>query len=102
MLAHLWITDGLVQTELAQSTNRNRANVTRIVDILEKKGLVERRDDPNDKRVFRIYLTDLGKSLKKETAKCAAQSNEDALKGVSAEEREIAIGVLQKILKNLE
>lgn len=102
VLAHLWIADGLVQTELAKSTNRNRANVTRIVDILEKKEIVERRNDPKDRRIFRIFLTDFGKSLKKETANCAAQSNEDALKDVTPEERKIAFKVLQKIHSNLK
>lgn len=102
VLAHLWISDGVVQTELAQSTNRNRANVTRIVDILEAKGIVERRDDPHDKRVFRIYLTDLGKSLQEETAKCAAKSVEDALKNITDEDRRITLRVLQKIILNLE
>ncbi|WP_353963220.1 MarR family transcriptional regulator [Aequorivita sediminis] len=59
VLAHHWIKEGLVQIELATSTNRNRANVSRIVDILEKKGLVERRNAPNDRCVSKIYLTEL-------------------------------------------
>ncbi len=71
VLTHLWRNDGLPQSELAVCTNRNRANVTRIIDILEREGIVVRKDDPNDRRVFRIYLTDLGKKLKNEAAKCA-------------------------------
>ncbi|MCZ8286166.1 MAG: MarR family transcriptional regulator, partial [Bacteroidia bacterium] len=64
VLSHLWQKDGLQQTELALCTNRNRANVTRILDILERERIVERRDDAIDRRVFRIYLTDKGKSLR--------------------------------------
>jgi len=102
VLSHLWQQDGLQQTELAVCTNRNRANVTRIIDILEREGIVERRDDPNDRRVFRIYLTELGKSLKEDTAKCAAQSIKDSLQGLTNEEIQICTRVLIKIKENIE
>ncbi|MDP1813234.1 MAG: MarR family transcriptional regulator [Leadbetterella sp.] len=101
VLTHLWRNDGLQQSELAICTNRNRANVTRIIDILEREGIVVRQDDPNDRRVFKIYLTDLGKELKKETAQCAQKSIEDSLIDVSDEDRAIAMGVLKKIIKNV-
>ncbi|TAE83705.1 MAG: MarR family transcriptional regulator [Bacteroidetes bacterium] len=101
VLTHLWRKDGLQQSELAVCTNRNRANVTRIIDILEREGIVMRQDDPDDRRVFKIFLTDLGKQLKKETAKCAQQSIEDALADVSEKDRATAMGVFQKIIKNV-
>lgn len=101
VLSHLWQTDGLQQSELALCTNRNRANVTRIIDILEREGIVIRHDDPTDRRVFRIYLTALGKSLRDETARCAAQSVADSLQGLSQEEIEIATRVLKKIKENV-
>lgn len=101
VLSHLWQTDGLQQSELALCTNRNRANVTRIIDILEREGIVTRQDDPTDRRVFRIYLTALGKSLRDETARCAAQSVADSLQGLSEQEIAIAIRVLKKIKENV-
>lgn len=101
VLSHLWQTDGLQQSELALCTNRNRANVTRIIDILEREGIVTRQDDPTDRRVFRIYLTALGKSLRDETARCAAQSVADSLQGLSEQEIAIATRVLKKIKENV-
>jgi len=101
VLSHLWQKDGLQQTELALCTNRNRANVTRILDILEREGIVERKDDANDRRVFRIYLTDKGKSLRAATAKCAEQSIKDALKGLSKDEIDTCTKVLLKIKSNV-
>ena len=101
VLSHLWQKDGLQQTELALCTNRNRANVTRVLDILERENIVERRDDINDRRVFRIYLTDKGKSLKEATAKCAEQSINDSLKGLTEEEINTCIKVLLKIKSNV-
>lgn len=101
VLTHLWRNDGLQQSELATCTDRNRANVTRIIDILERENVVMRKDDPNDRRVFKIYLTDLGKQLKKETAACAEKSIEDSLSGVSEKDRGIALKVLKKIVENV-
>lgn len=101
VLTHLWRKDGLQQSELAIFTNRNRANVTRIIDILEREGIVVRKDDPNDRRVFKIYLTDLGQQLKKETAACAQKSIEDSLFGLTEAERTIAMGVFKKIVENV-
>lgn len=101
VLSHLWQKDGLQQTELALCTNRNRANVTRILDILERENILERRDDENDRRVFRIYLTEKGKSLREITAKCAEKAIKDSLEGLSKEEIDTCIKVLLKIKKNV-
>jgi DNA-binding MarR family transcriptional regulator len=101
VLSHLWQKDGLPQSELALCTNRNRANVTRIIDILEREGIVERRDDDQDRRVFRIYLSAKGKSLRDQTAKCADQSIKDSLKGLSKAEVETCLHVLHTIKRNV-
>ncbi len=101
VLSYLWQKDGLQQSELANCTNRNRANVTRVVDILEREGIVERRDDENDRRVFRIFLTAKGKSLRDATASCARQTIEDALNGLSKEEIDTCTRVLLKIRSNV-
>jgi len=101
VLSHLWQKDGLQQSELALCTNRNRANVTRILDILERENIVERMDDANDRRVFRIYLTDKGKSLREATAKCAEQSIKDSLKGLTKDEIDTCMKVLLKIKSNV-
>ena len=101
VLTHLWEKDGLQQSELATCTNRNRANVTRIIDILEKKDIVRRLPDPNDRRVQKIFLTEKGKSLRQPTAQCAAKSIEDSLKGIAKEDIEICEKVLLKIRENV-
>jgi DNA-binding MarR family transcriptional regulator len=101
VLTYLWQKDGLQQSELAICTDRNRANVTRIIDILEREGVVIRRDDPNDRRVFKIFLTDFGKQLKEETAECALRSIEDSLEGVSDKDRMTTLSVLHKIIQNV-
>src|SRR6266487_2623036 len=51
ILAHLDRQSGLSQNELAAIT------IGRLVDRLEARGLVERRSDPRDRRVWRLQLT---------------------------------------------
>lgn len=61
VLLCLWREEGLSQCELAERTVKDRTTITRILDLLEKKGLAERRRDPEDRRTFRIHLTEAGR-----------------------------------------
>ncbi|WP_108974390.1 MarR family transcriptional regulator [Leptospira ryugenii] len=51
VLTRLWQNDGCPQQELANSSNRDRANVTRILDILEREGIVTRKNQRRTKRL---------------------------------------------------
>jgi DNA-binding MarR family transcriptional regulator len=54
--------DGLMVTELARLTLFEQSRVTKIIDQLEAKGLVTRRDDVADKRRVRIFITGAGRT----------------------------------------
>lgn len=54
--------DGRSQRELADPTLDDRANITRIVAGLQKRGLVRRERDDEDRRVQRVFLTDQGRT----------------------------------------
>ena len=101
VLMHLWHEEGKSQQELAMLSCRDRANVTRIIDILEREGIVSRQDDLNDRRIFKIHLTALGKALEQPTTECAKNTLADALKGIATEEIEICKKVLQQVAQNL-
>lgn len=51
---------GLTQSELGDRTVKDKTTVTRILDRLEAKGLAERRNDPQDRRCQRLFLTPAG------------------------------------------
>ena len=55
--------DGRSQTELSRELITHRSNVTGLVDRLEQRGLVTRRDVDNDRRAYRIILTPAGSTL---------------------------------------
>ena len=52
--------NGLSQLEIARATFKDPPTITRIIDLLCHKGLTERITDPEDRRRFRIQLTDGG------------------------------------------
>ena len=47
---------GLSQKELAEIMDVEPITVARLVDRLAKRGMVERRDDPSDRRIWRLHL----------------------------------------------
>ncbi len=54
---------GASQSELAEMMEIERAPAGKIVDRLEERGWLERRPDPEDRRINRIFLTDLGEKV---------------------------------------
>src|SRR5438093_309209 len=54
---------GCTQIELSRSLIMHRSNVTGLVDRLEARGLVRRRDSAHDRRAYRVVLTTAGRKL---------------------------------------
>ncbi|HUQ80740.1 MAG TPA: MarR family transcriptional regulator, partial [Gemmatimonadaceae bacterium] len=57
LLIRLWERDGRTQAELSEATFRDAPTMSRIVDVMESRGLLERRADSADGRARRIHLT---------------------------------------------
>ena len=54
---------GLSQKELAEMMEVEPITVARLIDRMERRGLVERRPDPKDRRVWRVHLCPAAKSV---------------------------------------
>jgi DNA-binding MarR family transcriptional regulator len=65
LIDHIERQPGISQNELAELTFKDPPTVTRIVDLLEKKELVERGLVPGDRRKFNLFLTKKGKAVYK-------------------------------------
>lgn len=63
LLAYALRQEGLTQTELARYLEVERASAGLAIDGLEKRGLVERQQHPDDRRVWRIMPTPAAKAL---------------------------------------
>lgn len=55
---------GATQAALADIMDVERITLCRMVDRLEEAGLVERRSDPSDRRVWRIFVTEKGEETR--------------------------------------
>lgn len=102
LLTHLWKQDGITQQALALLLGRDRASVTRMVDILEAQDILKRVADKKDRRVKRIVLTRKGKLLKTKAYKAAEKSLEVALKGFSKADQVLLMSQLGKVIQNLK
>jgi DNA-binding MarR family transcriptional regulator len=102
ILTELWTQDGITQIQLAARGKRDRASITRIVDLLEEKELIARHDDPNDRRVKLICLTPAGRGLEQQARPAAQRAIQTILAPLSAEERQTLTALLEKIKARVE
>ena len=89
--------EGLKMNELSRLLMVTGGNVTAIVDQLEKEGLVERLDEPADRRAFRIRLTRAGEKAFAEMARAHEQWVVELLAGLSRKERDELLKLLAKV-----
>jgi DNA-binding MarR family transcriptional regulator len=94
--------EGSNQKNLAKTSSKDRAAVTRILNILEDKGLVERKHSSCDKREFLIYLTSDGHKMYNETSVIISQSLEKINSILEPEELKNMRQSLIKLISNLE
>jgi DNA-binding MarR family transcriptional regulator len=88
---------GLKMNELSRLLMVTGGNVTAIVDQLEKEGLVERLDEPADRRAFRIRLTRDGQKTFGEMARAHEEWVVELLAGLTRREHEDLLRLLAKV-----
>lgn len=94
--------DGLYQRQIGAITLKDRPNITRIISILENKGLVTRTPDINKRKIFKINITKKGKAEYEHVAPTVIEHWQDTISGVSDKELTQCLKVLNKIKDNLE
>lgn len=97
VLKRLNVNDGQPQNDLAFITHRDKTSMTRLVNTMESKNLVERKSDENDRRVNRIFLTDLGKEVIQKVQPIMYDLIPAVQESLNEEEIETLIATLKKI-----
>lgn len=87
----------VTQTDLGRRLVVTRASVTSVLDKLEGKGLVERRDVPNNRRSYHVVLTDKGLALVNEVEPLYRENIHKAIEGLDERECRQLIRVLERI-----
>jgi MarR family transcriptional regulator for hemolysin len=93
---------GVRQKELATALSIEGPTLVRLLDNLERRGLIERREDETDRRARGIYLTRAGRDLAVRVAKVGTEIQARALAKVPAADLEICQSVFDKIERELD
>lgn len=92
---------GLSQRELADELRIERATATVMLQKLEKAGFIERRPDPRDQRVSRIYITEKGQQASSHTDDACNAFMASCLEGLDPDTAAVLISGLDLIEKNI-
>ena len=102
VLARIREQEGMNQSQLAQKVFKDRHNITRILGLLEKKGLVQRRPDQSDNRAYRLYLSEVGRTTLEKVTPIYINHWREQLSGLSREDIAVLRRILGHISNNLE
>ena len=97
LLRFLWEEDGITQVELSSRSQIDRTTIGGLIDRLEQSGLLKRLPHPEDRRAYRISLTDAGKRLEKELSPLADELHNAILEPLSSAEVQTLLTILQKL-----
>ncbi|GLI11469.1 hypothetical protein MARBORIA2_05590 [Methanobrevibacter arboriphilus] len=101
MLYFIYQNEGCNQKMLSKASNRDTGAITRSLNILADKGLIERKVSFQDKREFLIYLTDKSLNLYKDTSKLMLENSQEIKSIFTKDELEKLFYLLEKLDLNL-
>lgn len=96
----LYKNNGINQESLADILDIDKATTARAVAKLEKEGYVKRVTDADDKRAFRIYITDKTLATMPFIRKAMLEWNEMVTIGLNEQDKVMALKLLQKMALN--
>ena len=102
VLAALREGDGRRMGDLSETTSIEVSTLTRLVDNMEKKGLVARRRDAGDARVVALHVTPAGRRLTQRIIPIAERYERVALAGFTAAEADTLKAALRRLYSNME
>ena len=101
VLNHLYFHEGIRQTEFAALLDIEKATVGRLLDRLEAKGWVARKNDPQDKRAKLVYLTEKVQPTLQIMRDMAAVTRSEAERSLNTTERKQLRDMLKRMRDDL-
>jgi len=92
---------GIAQTELAKVLDLGKVSLGGLIDRLEERGFVERRPDPQDRRVNRVYPTQKGNAVLKKMEQVGNEMNARVMKGIPLAKQHQLAELLHIMKENL-
>ncbi len=102
VLLLLWRRDGRSPGMLADRTIRDRTTMTRLLDGMERKGLVLRQTDADDRRRMQVWLTTSGREIRDVLLPVARDLIGQTMDGIPQQDVETSLRVLRRMTGNLQ
>ena len=97
----LWNQGEMSQQQLADRMQKDKNSVTKLVDAIERKGFVIRKQSSSDRRSNTIVLTEKAELLKNEAKQKGILILDNMLEGITEEELRSFLGILHKLNSNM-
>lgn len=101
LLLQLWLEEGMPQSQLAACMGVEPPTTTKMLQRMEHAGLIERRPDPQDARISRVYLTERGRALEQPVLEVWKQLEAQTVVGLSPTEQALLRRLLMQVSVNL-
>ena len=102
ILERIFENNGITQSELSNITLKKPATITTMLNRLEHMGYVVRKNDINDKRLVRLYLTNVGMEKYHQMMKLKKKMGNIIFEGMSEDDLSVVYRLMLKIKNNLE
>lgn len=101
VLLSLWNKDKVTQQVISDQTAKDKASITRLLDVLSKHDLIERRPSSTDRRINLVHLTERGKELESKAMEIVRETFDQATSGISENELIFTREIVCRLLNNL-
>jgi DNA-binding MarR family transcriptional regulator len=101
VLDTLWDDGVLSQHQIAEKIKKDKNSVTKLIDALEKKNLVQRIANEQDRRLNFIHITTSGQTIKDKVTEIALEATNTIIKDIPKEDLHTFLRVLTKMSDNM-
>jgi DNA-binding MarR family transcriptional regulator len=101
LLLQLWNEEGMPQSQLAACMGVEPPTATKMLQRMENAGLIQRRPDPEDARISRVYLTERGRALEQPVLEVWKQLEARTVADLSPTEQALLRRLLMQVSANL-
>ncbi len=91
----------MYQRQLAEITFKDRANISRIIDIMQHKGFIEKIPDSNGRKIYKLVVTEKGKKARDMVFPADIYLREMITKDISEEDLAVTFCTLEKMNMNI-
>lgn len=91
----------MCQRQLAEITFKDRANISRIIDILHQKGFIKKIPDSNGRKIYKLIVTQKGKDARDKILSTDIELRNIITNNISEEELAVTFNTLEKMNLNI-